>query len=88
MITQNKVQEMLEEKFMTSAQFTQEIELIVKKSQFTTNYIDAIIGFCESHDIEIESVTKLISKPLRDKIESDAMKLNFIKRTSKGILDL
>lgn len=88
MITQDNIEKMLNKKFMTSIQFTNTIETIVKSSNFKLNYIDAIVGFCESQDIEIESVAKLISKPLKDKIESDAMKLNYIARKSQGVLNL
>ena len=47
------------------------------------NYIDAIIHFCEKNSIELESVPKLISKPLKEKLKYEAMELNFLKRTSK-----
>lgn len=88
MIIQEKIDALLKERFMNSSEFTNTIELAVKNSNFTISYIDAILDYCESHDIEIESVTKLISKPLKDKLEADAMRLNFIERTSKGTLNL
>ena len=50
------------------------------------NYIDAIIYFCECNGIDLESVPKLISKPLKEKIKYDAMELNFLKRTSRAKL--
>jgi hypothetical protein len=31
------------------------------------NYIDAIVYFCEQNNIDVESVPKLISKPLKEK---------------------
>ena len=46
------------------------------------NYIDAIVFYCEKNEIEIESVPKLISKPLKEKLKYDAQKLNFMKKTS------
>ena len=50
------------------------------------NYIDAIIFFCATNNIDLESVPKLISKPLKEKIKYDAMELNFLKKTSRAKL--
>ena len=52
------------------------------------SYIDAIILFCENNNIEFDSVPKLISKPLKEKIKYEAMELNFLKRTSRAKLPL
>ncbi len=76
----------LEDKFMTAAKFSQEVEKIA--SENTMNYIDAIVHYCESNEIELESVSKLISKPLKEKLKYDAQKLNFIKKTSRAKLIL
>ena len=32
------------------------------------NYIDAIVHFCEQNNIDVESVPKLISKPLKKRL--------------------
>ena len=71
---------------MTTAKFSQDVEKIAFDNSM--NYIDAIVFYCETHDIEIESVPKLISKPLKEKLKYDAQKLNFIKKTSKAKLFL
>tara|TARA_B100001079_G_scaffold253094_1_gene246769 strand:- start:234 stop:482 length:249 start_codon:yes stop_codon:yes gene_type:complete len=76
----------LEDKFMTAAKFSQDVEKIA--SEHTMNYIDAIVHYCETHEIEVESVSKLISKPLKEKLKYDAQKLNFIKKTSRAKLIL
>jgi hypothetical protein len=52
------------------------------------NYIDAIVYFCEQNNIDVESVPKLISKPLKEKIKYEAMELNFLKRSSRAKLPL
>jgi hypothetical protein len=52
------------------------------------NYIDAIVHYCESNEIEIESVSKLISKPLKEKLKYDAQRLNFMKKTTRAKLML
>ena len=81
-----KIDEVFEENFMTAAKFSLEIENIVKNSNL--NYIEAILQFCEDKSIEIDSVGKLISKPLKEKLKYDAQRLNFMKKTSRGYLSL
>jgi len=71
---------------MTTAKFSQDVEKVAFENEM--NYIDAIIFYCEKNEIEIESVPKLISKPLKEKLKYDAQKLNFIKKTSKAKLFL
>ena len=52
------------------------------------NYIDALVSYCEDKNIEFESVGKLISKPLKDKLKAEATELNYLKRTSRSKLPL
>ena len=81
-----KIDDVFEENFMTSAKFSVEIEKIVKDSDL--NYIEAVVQFCEDKNIELTGINKLISKPLKEKLNFDAQRLNFMKRTSKGFLKL
>ena len=76
-----------EDKFMTSAKFSQEVDKIALINA-DMNYIDAVLHLCEVHEIEVESVPKLISKPLKEKLKYEAQKLNFIKKTSRAKLML
>jgi len=76
----------LKEKFLCSTQFAQEIETIVKDDNL--GYIDAIIHYCEQNAIDVESVPKLIPKPLKEKLKWEATELNFLKRTSRAKLPL
>jgi len=78
----------VEDKFLTAAKFSETIEKIVKDSGGLVNYIEAIVAYCEEHQIEFETVTKLISKPLKEKIKYQAQNLNYMKKTSRGILPL
>lgn len=80
------MKETLGDKFMTPTRFAQEVEKIAHENSM--NYIDAIVHFCESNEIEIDTVSKLISKPLKEKLKFDAQKLNFMKKTSKAKLML
>lgn len=77
----------IESKFILPAKFAQEIETIVKNED-NMSYIDAIIFYCEKNKIELESVPKLISKPLKEKIKYEAMELNFLKKTSRARLKI
>jgi hypothetical protein len=52
------------------------------------NYIDAIVFFCEQNNLEVDSISKLITKPLKEKLKWDAIRLNFMKKTSKAKLPL
>jgi hypothetical protein len=76
----------LKEKFLCSAQFAQDIEAIVKDDNL--GYIDAIVAYCEQNAIDVESVPKLISKPLKEKLKWEATELNYLKRTSRAKLPL
>ena len=50
--------------YVTPQKCALDIEKIVVDEEL--NYIDAIIHYCEINNIEVESVTKLISKPLKE----------------------
>lgn len=77
-----------QDKFMTQTKFSSLVEEVVKNSNGLTNYIDAVVVVCDEFDIEVETVGKLISKPLKDKIKYNAQQLNFVKKTSRGVLPL
>ena len=81
-----KLNQEIENKFLCSQRFSSDIEQLVKTSKI--NYIDAIVTYCEENSIEIESVTKLISKPLKEKLKNDAIQLNFMKKTTRAKLPL
>jgi hypothetical protein len=76
---ENELEKVLENKFFCPSRFAQEIETLVQVNE-EMSYIDAIIHFCENNNIDLESVPKLISKPLKEKIKYEAMELNFLRR--------
>ena len=78
----------LKDKFMTQAKFSAAVEEVVKNSDGLVNYIDAVIVVCDDLDIEVETVNKLISKPRKDKIKFNAQQLNYVKKTSRGVLPI
>jgi|TARA_B100001250_G_scaffold41954_1_gene33193 hypothetical protein len=82
---QNELEQALKDKFFCPARFAEEIEQLVLLNK-EMNYIDAIVYFCDLNSIDLESVPKLISKPLKEKIKYEAQELNFMKRTSRAKL--
>ena len=84
---ENELEKAFEDKFFCPARFAEAIEKLVLLNK-DMNYIDAIIHFCEQNSIDVESVPKLISKPLKEKIKYEAQELNFLKRTSRAKLPL
>ena len=82
---ENEFEKVLEKKFFCPTRFAQEIENLVKENP-ELNYIDAVVTFCERNNIDLESVPKLISKPLKEKLKCNAMELNFLKKTSRAKL--
>ena len=82
------INELIDENFMDKNKFSMTIENMVKDSNRTINYIDAIVDFCESKDIETESVVKLIAPSVEEKIKAEATRLNYIKKTTRGVLPL
>ena len=83
----NELEKVLEKKFFCPARFAQEIGQLVLDNK-NMNYIDAIIHFCDQNSIDLESVPKLIPKPLKEKIKYQAQELNFLKRTSRAKLPI
>ena len=68
---------------MNSKEFSLIIEGVVKDKRPIT-YMDAIIWYCEQNQIEVESVGRLISKALKEKIQVEASKANLIKVEQTG----
>ena len=86
MPTSKDIDAAINEKFISKDKFAEDIESLVKRTKM--NYIDAIVFYCEENEIEIESVNKLINKPLKEKLKFVATELNYMKKTSKGKLPL
>jgi hypothetical protein len=81
-----ELEQAIENKFLTPSKFSLEIEKIVVEEKF--NYIDAIVHYCDINNLEIESISKLVSKPLKERLKWDATRLNFMKKTSRARLPL
>ena len=83
----DELEKVLASKFFCPAKFAENIESLVLENK-EMNYIDAIVHFCDQNNIDVESVPKLISKPLKEKIKCDAQQLNFMKKTSRAKLPI
>ena len=70
---------------MNSKEFSLIIEGVVKDKRPIT-YMDAILWYCEQNQIEVESVGRLISKALKEKIQVEDSKANLIKIPETGKL--
>jgi len=70
---------------MNSKEFSLIIEGVVKDKR-PISYMDAILWYCEQNQIEVESVGRLISKALKEKIQVEASKANLIKIPETGKL--
>lgn len=81
-----EVNEELNKKFVSKDKFAEDIEALVLNTSM--NYIDAIVEYCEENNIELDTVNKLVSKPLKEKIKAIATELNFLKKTTRGKLPL
>jgi len=61
---------------------------LVKTSNGLITYVEAVVTYCQENDIEIETVPKLLSKPLKERLRHEAQRMNYMKKTSKGVLPL
>jgi len=77
-----EVQDIIKSKFLSSEKFSIDIERYIRDNN--CNYIEGIIQYCEENEIELETVSKLISKPLKEKLKNDATELNFLKNETKS----
>lgn len=68
----------IEENFLTKSKFTKLIEKTVIETK--QSYMDTVLYLCEQNNIEPEDVKKFISPIIRDKIEAEAMQLNFLPK--------
>ena len=66
------------DQFLTKSKFTKLIEETVKDHK--SSYMDAVIHICEKVDVDLEDVRKFVSPVIKEKLEAEAMRLNFLPR--------
>jgi len=65
---------------MNTQAFSMKIEQVVKDKRI--GYFDAVLWYCEEHEIEIETGAKLINTIIKKKIEAEASEMNCLKEKS------
>lgn len=55
-------------------------ERLVRSDNLT--YIEAIIQICNDLDVDPEDIAKMVTGPLKDKVENEAMKSNILPRSN------
>ena len=60
--------------------FSEEVEKIAEKSG---SYIDAVLQLCDKHNIEPQVAAKIISRPIKEKIESEGRDSNLLPSVTK-----
>ena len=68
----------IEDQFLTKSKFTKLVEQTV--SELGINYMDAILYLCEKNSIDPEDVKKFVSPIIKNKVEAEAMNLNFLPK--------
>jgi hypothetical protein len=66
-------------------EFSEQVEKLLVKGR-GADVMSAIVKVCELNNIEPESAKRLLTQPLKDKLEAEAAGLNLINRgnNSKG----
>lgn len=68
---------------ITPTVFAKEVEKLVKHNRL--NYIEAATTAAQSFSIELDAVPALLTATLKQKIESDAIRLHHLKYKTPGL---
>jgi hypothetical protein len=71
--------------FLSKKKFTKMIETTVRTKGLT--YMDAVVHLCDENSIELEDVKKFVSLNIKERIEAEAMNLNFLPKGNTLPLD-
>jgi hypothetical protein len=71
---------------ISKKEFTEQVEKLLIRGG--TDVMGAIVKICDDNKLEPESAKRLISQPLKDKLEAEAQGLNMVNRgkTTKGTI--
>lgn len=69
---------LITKKFKTSTEFSQYIEK--QASETGLACMDLLVDYCIKNEIEMESVSALLTTSLKEKIRAEAEELNMLKR--------
>ena len=65
----------------TTKTFSLQIENIAKEKKIT--HMEAVLWYCKNEGIEPDTVSNLLSKGLKEKIEANARDLNFLPKQAQ-----
>lgn len=65
----------------TKKSFSELIEAKVKRDR--SSYLDAIIDVCKERMIDPEDIAKLLSNPIKAKLEAEGMNLGYLKKKNE-----
>ena len=65
----------------TSKTFSINIENLAKEKNIT--HMEAVLDYCQRNNLEPDTVGRLISKSLKDKIAANARELNFLPKQAQ-----
>ena len=69
---------------LTKEDFSRKIENYVILNN--CSYIDATIAICENKEIEFSIISKLLNKPILEKIQEEGRSLNLLPKSKKNKL--
>jgi hypothetical protein len=68
---------------LNKQKFNLDIEEIVLEKNL--NYIEAIVYYCETNDIEVEVAAKMINKNIKEKLQANANTLNLLVDKTRSL---
>jgi hypothetical protein len=71
---------------MNSKEFSLKIESIARDKRIS--YMEAVVLYCEENDIDTGTVSSLITKSLKEKIQVEATNLKMLKYPKCGVLPI
>ena len=74
--------ERLVRRMISKKDFTEKVEKLIQGNR--CDVISAVLKVCEESNVEPEGAKRLLSTPLKDKLEAEATGLNLVNRGSKS----
>jgi hypothetical protein len=74
------VDDVIFEKALTTEKFIKDIEALVSKNKL--DYLDAVVHYCETNNVEIEAAAMIIRNNVRikSKLQTECEELNFLPK--------
>lgn len=66
-------------KIMNRTRFSKLVEELILISRGTVSYLEAILEICNKYEIDPMDVNKLLSKPISEKVQTEAQQARLLK---------